>query len=137
MPRLFTPHNRPAANQFLEHALIADVYALKLNPSRAQRDFQTDIAHHGRNHYVTGQFTACFQIVSHNPHGRVPIDKIAYCVDKERAISITVERYAKICSLLHHPSLQTLDMQRAALAINVISVRLVSDREDARACPPK
>ena len=70
-------------------------------------------------------FTQC-------PQGGVAIDKLAFGVDKKRAVRVAVKRNTDISTRGDNLLLERFNVERPAITIDITTVRLVIDGHNAR-----
>ena len=69
-------------------------------PRVAQRELETDVAHHGRDDRVALQPPFALQLARAHQQHRVAVDDPAAMIDEDRAIAVAVERDAHLAAAL-------------------------------------
>ena len=88
---------------------------------------QTKVRHDSGDHSVCQQFATFLHIAAVDVQDVVASDDIALLIHAQATVSITVESKADIQTILHHELLQTLDMGRTSVVVDVQTVGLVVD----------
>src|SRR6266705_5795193 len=99
MTRLFTSQLRSGAKQFFKHVFVADICPNELNSPRLQRNFQSDVAHHGCDHAMRIECAALLHVTSHNPQRGVTVDKITIRSEEHTSVGITIESNTQVTAL--------------------------------------
>src|SRR3954467_11353433 len=73
------------------------------------------------------------QVAAQNPKGRVSIDDLALFVNEKRPVGISVKAHAKIGSFADDRGLQSFEVERAAIKVDIGAVGGVVDPDHGRA----
>ena len=72
-------------------------------------------------------------MICHNPKRRISVNQISLLVNKQRAVGVAVKRHADFGVFFQNLFLQIFQMKRAAVFIDIFTVRRVIDDYNLRA----
>ena len=124
-PDCSPPSAQAALQHLLHHVLVADRRADQIDAAIAERKFQPDVAHHRGDHRLAGQPAFLAQMIRREQQHGVAVHGLAVAIDEQRAIAVAVERHAQARAAGDDLGLQTLQMRRPAIQVDVAAVRLV------------
>jgi len=122
MAGLFTAYHGAQAQHFLQDVTVPHGGAHQTNAETLQGNFQTQVRHHGADHYTgsTLKITEPAQEVK----DVVSVSAHTAAVHKHGAIRIAVESHPQIRFEVQDFLLEPLDVQGSGLAVDIVSVRL-------------
>ena len=126
MPRAFAAEQPTVLLQRFEHIAVADLGALESHAAPAQGQLDRHIGHQGTD-YASHGFVARQTVVGHQVEQFVAIELPARRVHHQHAISVTVERDAKVRTLRQHRCHQGLWVRGAGFVVDVHSIRRAAD----------
>lgn len=88
---------------------------------------QTKVGHNGRDHSVSQQLPTFFHIAAVDVQDMVASNNISFLIHAQAAVSIAVISKTNIQALFHNKLLQSLNMGRTRVQVNVQTVWLVID----------
>ena len=102
MPRLLAAERQVARLHLLHHVLVADGAPQKRDAVVREREFEADVAHHGRHDRVALQPALPLQLPGAHQQHRVAVDDAPSVIDEDGAVAVAVERDPQIAAALHH-----------------------------------
>jgi hypothetical protein len=126
MPGLFPSEREIFLLHLFHHVLVTDVRANQLDAEVPERDFETDIAHDGRNHRVAAQPALHTHLLRAHQHHVIAVEHASACVNKNRTVAVAVECHTEAISALRDNGGKFFGMRRSHTSIDVLTVRLGS-----------
>jgi len=93
---------------------------------------QSQVAH-GRDDQSPAEGVSFEEVEREEDHEVVAVANVSCGVDRDEAIGVTVEGESEVGVEFEHVRHEVFDMRRAAVLVDVATVRLVVNRRDARA----
>ncbi len=96
MTRLLAAEARAGAKQFFQNIFVTDIGSQEFDSLRLQREFESNVAHHGGDHGVP--LPTVFRprrIFRQHPERGVAVYDLALGIHKQRPIGITIESNAQ------------------------------------------
>jgi hypothetical protein len=127
VPGLFATEYKSAREHRLHHVLVADGRAQQLQSMLGQRDFEANVAHHGRDDGVPGQLAAPVQVERQDQEHGIAIDDAAAMVDEDGPIAVSIKRNTELTRVGRHRRGQHRGVRRSAREIDVAPIRFVAE----------
>ena len=137
MARLLASERGAARQHLLHDVLVAHARADEANAKVAQGEFETDVAHHGRDHRLAREPLFVLELAGAEQEDGVAVDDLAAMVHENRAVAIPVERDAQLPALLDDGAGKHFGVRRAAAEIDVAAIGPVADHGRVETQSPK
>ena len=132
MTGLFSSENAVVLRHIFIYIFIPD-RCLRIVDSGFVKCFvQSKVRHYSCNNRIILQFAAFLHILSINVKDRISVYQIALFIYAKTSVSISVISKSDIQSVLYYKLLQSFDMCRAGIVINVRSIRFCIDHISLR-----
>ena len=125
MTTLLTTDTTAVLRHVLVYVLVAHSSLGITDTLLIKRFVQTKVGHDSRNHSIGQQLATLFHIAAIDIQDMVTSDDITLLVHAQAAVGVTIEGKTNIQTLLHNKLLQTLNMRRASIGVDVRAVRLI------------
>ena len=109
---------------------VADLGANQPDAGVAQRQLESEVAHHGCDHGVAVEPAFGRKLAPEQRHHVVAVEDFAALVDQHHAIAVAVERDADVAVLAQNGFANRVEMHRAAIQIDIDAVGIDADRDD-------
>ena len=116
--------------ELLENVTVAHCGLLQCNAFALHGEGKSQIAHDRGYERVVAQVVLGLHAAGQDRHNLVTVDDVAFSVDGEAAVRITVVCHAKISTVFDDGCLDLVHMSGTGAIVNVESVRLVVDRHN-------
>ena len=127
MPRLFAAYEVAVGPHVLPDVLVADGGLLVAYAHGVERLVQAEVRHDGRDERIGVEPAAVLHVLCAHVHDLVAGDVFAVLVHGEASVRVAVEGEAYVQPLLFHELLKRPDMRRAAVHVDIYTVRPVAD----------
>ena len=117
----------------LEDVAIADGSRHDVDAVVLHRDAEAEVGHHCRDHGVARERASVAHAQGEDGQDLVAVDDIAFRVDREATIRVTIMRDADVGSMLDNGRDEVVQVSAAAALIDVEAVRRRMDGHHARA----
>ena len=108
--------------QCVDDVSVADVAAQKLAVVVFDGALESEVAHHGRDERSSAKSLRSEHPCRTQSHDHIAIDLVAFLVDHDDSIGVSVESNPDICAPLPHLTRARLWMERANFVVDVLSV---------------
>ena len=125
MTALLTTDTTAVLRHVLVYVLVAHSSLGVTDTLLIKRFVQTKVGHDSRNHSIGQQLAMLFHIAAIDIQDMVASDDITLLVHAQAAVGVTIEGKTNIQTLLHNKLLQTLNMRRTGVVVDVHAIRLV------------
>jgi len=102
------------------HRGVADLGANQTHAGVAQRQLESEVAHHGGDDCVAVQPAFGGKLDAEQRHHVVAVPDFAALVDKHHAIAVTVERYTDVAVFAQNGFANRREVRRAAIQIDIL-----------------
>ena len=131
-PGLLTAEGPGLLLQFDQDVAVADVGLDDRDAGVGHRAVQAEVAH-GRDDQSPAERVAFEEVAREEDHEVVAVAHVALGVDRDQSVGVAVEGETQVGVQFEHVRDEVFDVGRAAVLVDVATVRLVVDRRDARA----
>ncbi len=107
------------------HIFIADVSLHIFYADFVKRLIQTVVGHYRGYYGIIDKFPALFHVASVDVHDLISVHHLSVFIHGETSVGIAVIRETHVELILNHEFLKSLYMSRAAVTIDIGSVRIV------------
>ena len=133
--RLFSAEAQAVVAQRRDDGAIADVAAHDVDTDRPQGPFEAEIAHAGRDDLRHDQLAALREVARPEIEHRVAVVNRPAFVEQQRAVGVAVEGEAEVEVAGREPRGERFRVGRAAVAVDVLTVRRGEEELDLGAEP--
>ena len=137
MPRLLAAQVRAAPLHLLVHVPVADLRFHDVDPRGAQRLVEAEIGHDGGDDAVAFETVAARHVARRDGERVVAVANLPEIVDRDQAVTVTVEGEAELRTRGLHLLLKRLREERADAGVDVDAVGLRPERDHPGAQAPE
>ena len=137
MPRLLTAYAVAMPHHVFVDVLISYGSLRIINPHIVQSLIQAEITHHCGDNGVGYQFASLFHITGIDIHNFVTVHHCAGFVYGKAPIRVTVIGKAHVHAVLHHVLLESFNVGRSSIVVDIYTVGAVVQNIDIRSQRPK
>ena len=103
---LFAAQHIVGGAHFFEHVTVADCGLNRLNTFVTHRENQTKVRHHGHDKGVSLELATLTRIHRERAHDLVTVDQIAFSIDCQATVCVTIVSDTEVCLVLDDGLLQ-------------------------------
>ena len=133
MAGLLTAQRESVLSHRLQHVAIAHPSLLDLDAVLAHRDDQPEVAHDGGDQGVVVQLALLLEIQCQDRHDVVAVHDGTGRVHGQAAVGVAVQCDTQVGAVLDNRRLQSLDVGRAGVVVDIEAVGSVVDPDDGGA----
>ena len=127
---LFAAEDVAAAEHLFEDVAVANGGAGESDTFAGEGALEAEIGHGSGDDAIAVELAERFEVARGSKQDAVAIDDFSRLADEKRAVGVAIERNAKFCPLGDDALLQTFQIKRAAIGIDVATVGFDGHSDD-------